>query len=437
MSQPVLECVNPWETECLCGAKHMPCWPRPDTSCCDRLEPVDPTPEVTARIERMLHVATEIIWRLSGKQFGACPVTVRPCRQSCADRPSYGYWSGMLWTPVLDEGTWFNLKCDTCFGNASGCACSELCEVDLPGPVAEILDVKLDGEVLPSWMYRVDNHRKLVRTGQLVPLAGPTSLATVQIGAVREWCDPSPTPDATTDFTALGNGCYSGDTTNPTFQWNAAASAEATYSPASTNVSTVAFFNGFYPAGIAYDFGAVGQVLNAGESLLSDEAADGSYMRVTVLAGQATRVGTPYSWDVVQGTRIRMERLGRSEGGCWPKCQELAKADTEDGTFSVRYRRGQAVPQGGLWAAGLLACQLLKACDADEECALPANAQRIARQGVTVELTPVLIDAGKFATGIPEVDLWLQSVNPYQAKAPSRVYSVDRPAPRTMTWPCS
>lgn len=295
MSEPVLECVNPWETECLCGAKHMPCWPRPDTSCCDRLEPADPTPEQTAQIERMLHVSTEIIWRLSGKQFGACPRTIRPCRQSCADRPTYGYWSGMLWTPVLDNGTWFNRKCDTCFSNASGCACSELCEVDLPGPVSEILQVKVDGGILDPSEYRVDNARKLVRTSVTVSATAPT---------------------------------------------------------------------------------------------------------------------------------------------CWPTCQDLAKADTEEGTFSVTYRPGQPVPQSALWAAGLLACELMKACDGDKECALPTNAQRIARQGVTVELTPVLVKPGAFATGIPEVDLWLQSVNPYKSAMRPAVYSPDRRMPRATTWPC-
>lgn len=296
MSEPVLECVNPWETLCLCGARHMPCWPRPDTSCCSRLEPDDPTAEQTAQIERMLHVATEIIWRLSGKQFGSCPVTVRPCRQTCANGPTYGYWSGSEWMPILQGGVWYNQRCDRCA--PSGCSCAELCEVDLPGPVAEIIQVKLNGLVLDPTEYRVDNTRKLVRTSVTVSEAG-----------------------------ALG---------------------------------------------------------------------------------------------------------------CWPTCQDLSSPDTEEGTFSVRYRPGSAVPQGGLWAAGLLACQLLKACDGDAECALPASAQRITRQGVTVELTPVLInrEAGGFATGIPEVDLWLETVNPYKAKLPSRVFSVDRPAPRAQTWPC-
>lgn len=269
------------------------CWPRPDTSCCDLLEPENPTPEQTARIELILRVSTEIIWRLSGKQFGHCPVTVRPCRQQCADRPAYGYWEGMLWTPVLDMGFWYNTKCWKCA--PSGCSCSELCEVDLPGPVAEITQVKVDGGVLDPSEYRVDNGRKLVRTATTVSATAPA---------------------------------------------------------------------------------------------------------------------------------------------CWPTCQELAKPDTEVGTFSVTYLRSE-VPEGALWAAGLLACQLIKACNGDAECALPAKAQRIARQGVTVELTPVLVKAGEFATNIPEVDLWLQSVNPYKAKAPSRVYSVDRPSPRRQTWPTS
>lgn len=435
MSEPVLECVNPFEAACICGGSHMPCWPRPDTACCDRLEPADPTPEQTTRIERMLQVSNEIIWRLSGKQFGACPVTVRPCRQACTDTPTWGYWSGHLWTPVLDNGSWFNTKCGKC--GPTGCSCTELCEVDLPGPVLEVLEVKLDGVVLNPDSYRVDNFRKLVRTWVLGPLSGPTSLASVNVGEAF-WCDPSPAPDSTPGFDAPVAGCYAPNVSNPAFYWGGASTAAATYAASSVNTALVAFFNNEYPTGATYNFGAVGPVLTAGQSMLSSEAPDGSFMRVTVLAGQATRVNTPFTWEVLPGTRIQMERLGRDYGAAcsWPTCQDLNKPDTEEGTWSVRYRRGQAVPQAGLWASGLLACQLLKACDEDKECALPANAQRIARQGVTVELTPVLIKAGKFATGIPEVDLWLQSVNPYQSGSPSRVFSVDRSAPRTQTWPC-
>jgi hypothetical protein len=295
LSQPVLECNNPWETTCVCGSHSAPCWPRPDTGCCDRLNPDNPTPGQTAQIERMLHVAVETIWRLSGKQFGGCPVTARPCRQKCSDRPTYGYWSNMMWLPILDNGSWFNERCDRC-RKPSGCSCSELCEIVLPGPVSEIIRVKVDGGILDPSEYRVDNFRKLVRTSVTVSATAPT---------------------------------------------------------------------------------------------------------------------------------------------CWPTCQELAKPDTEVGTLSVTYRPGNPVPQGGLWAAGLLACELLKACDGNADCALPASAQRIARQGVTVELTPVLVGSGNFLTGVPEVDLWLESVNPYKAKAPSRVFSLDRPAPRVTSWPCS
>lgn len=294
MTQPVLECVNPWVDERTCGASHMPCWPRPDTTCCDDLNPADPTPEQEQRIERTLQVATEIIWRLSGKQFGACPVTVRPCRKACA-QGNTGYWSDIGWMPLLDGGVWYNQNCDRC--KPSGCSCAELCEVDLPGPVTDVISVKRDGEVLDPSEYRVDNFRKLVRTSAAVSLPG--------------------------------------------------------------------------------------------------------------------------------------------EAGCWPTCQDMSLPTTEPGTFEVTYLRGEPVPQAGLWAAGQLACQLLKACGPDSgACVLPKNAQRIARQGVTVELTPLLVRPGGFGTGIPEVDLWLNSVNPYKAAGPSRVYSVDRPAPRMTTWPC-
>jgi hypothetical protein len=115
----------------------------------------------------------------------------------------------------------------------------------------------------------------------------------------------------------------------------------------------------------------------------------------------------------------------------------MAAPLTDVGTWGVTYRRGAVVPQSATWASGLFACELYKACTGEGECALPSNAQRIARQGVTVELTPVLIRPGEFATGIPEVDLWLQSVNPYRAKLPSAVFSVDRPQPVMTTWPCA
>lgn len=439
MSQPVLECNNPWETACNCGTRYAPCWPRPDTSCCDRLEPVNPTPEQTTRIERMLHVATEIMWRLSGKQFGSCPVTMRPCRQTCSGGTAYGYWSGSTWTPVLDGGRWYNEKCGKCA--PSGCSCTEVCEVVLPGPISEVLEVKVDGVVLDPSEYRLDNARKLVRQFGIEPDGGFIRLFTsAQTGydPLNQWCDLTPPPDGSTGSGPVEpGGCYPSALNNPSWFWTDETSVTATYSADSPNATIASLTD---PAGGFYDFSNIpaNTVISPGTTVTSLLGPDGQFARFTVISGGVSKYfNTNYGFVIEPGAVIRMEKLIRTDA-CWPTCQELGLPDTEPGTFSARVRPGAPVPQGGLWAAGLLACQLLAACDEGAECALPANAQRIARQGVTVELTPVFVDreAGGFNTGIAAVDLWLESVNPYKAKMPSRVFSVDRPAPRVQTWPC-
>lgn len=389
----------------------------------------------------MLHVATEIIWRLSGKQFGGCPVTLRPCRQTCAGSHTFGYWSGNTWTPVLEGGQWFNDKCGKCA--PSGCSCTELCEVDLPGPISEVLSVRQDGLLLDPSEYRLDNARKLVRTsfgplildqwqdlggGQAVAVASdlPANGVSWSGGAVvtdgQVYLPPTPSP--------LGYLLHFGQArTGQRVRFRLEPYAELSF-PGTWSVEAI------------QPTGADSSVFQ----LSPTEVRGGVFGGWVLLkgTGQATNFVLPDGLNGIGEPRggADVEYVSYIDdnrpGTCWPTCQDLSKPDTEVGTFSVQVRPGAAVPQGGLWAAGLLACQLLKACDGDAECALPANAQRIARQGVTVELTPVLIDrdAGGFLTGIPEVDLWLESVNPYKAKMPSRVFSVDRPRPRVTTWPC-
>jgi len=56
--------------------------------------------------------ATEILWALSGRQFGTCDVTIRPCRRSCANAP-WGWheiFPGSSWLqPVLYAGQWIHI----------------------------------------------------------------------------------------------------------------------------------------------------------------------------------------------------------------------------------------------------------------------------------------------------------------------------------------
>jgi len=126
-------------------------------------------------------IATEILYALSGRQFGLCSRTVRPCRASCFGDvwPSPDWWNGgtgyQYPQPTLIQGQWYNLTCGDC---TSGCSCSTVSEAVLPGPVYDITEVKVDGVVLDPSAYRLDDWRLLVRVdGSSWPLCNDLNLA--------------------------------------------------------------------------------------------------------------------------------------------------------------------------------------------------------------------------------------------------------------------
>lgn len=137
-------------------------WPI-NTGCCPDWDTY--TPELQAEATAW---ATEILWALTGRRFGECSITVRPCGGGChfggyvswpvtMDGNTAGAgWGG--WIPFVDgTGTWRNCACP------GACSCAPACEVYLPGPVASVSSVFVDGvEVDPS-AYRVDDNQYLVR----------------------------------------------------------------------------------------------------------------------------------------------------------------------------------------------------------------------------------------------------------------------------------
>jgi hypothetical protein len=113
----------------------------------------------TAAVE----VASEILKRLTAGQYGLCSLKIRPCRTRCADeyrlRDSLVGVGGAPWSPALIDGRMYNIAC----GCAGQCGCSPLCEIVLNPYATTILEVKVDGAVLPANAYRVDDNRRLVR----------------------------------------------------------------------------------------------------------------------------------------------------------------------------------------------------------------------------------------------------------------------------------
>lgn len=116
--------------------------------------------------------------------------------------------------------------------------------------------------------------------------------------------------------------------------------------------------------------------------------------------------------------------LVRTDGECWPQCQDMNVSGSEVGSFVITFRPGLPLPQAGAIAAGELACELAKAC-VGSDCALPSQLTSMTRNGVDIEvLDPNQILADR-KTGIRNVDLFIEAVNPYARTQPSRVRSVD------------
>lgn len=129
--------------------------------------------------------------------------------------------------------------------------------------------------------------------------------------------------------------------------------------------------------------------------------------------------------------------LVRTDGGCWPDCQDMAAAPGQPGTFTVTYRWGLPVDEAAIAAVSELTCHLLKGCGGSGSCGCNANRNitRLTRQGVEMEMADPTVIYSEGRTGLPLVDMWLVIVNPYRLTSPSRVYSPDFKYPRVQQWP--
>lgn len=110
----------------------------------------------------------------------------------------------------------------------------------------------------------------------------------------------------------------------------------------------------------------------------------------------------------------------RTDGGDWPSCQDITLDSGEAGTWEVSYLYGKVAPQAVIFAATVLSSELVKACQGDDSCRIPAGAVSVARRGVTYD-----IDLTGGRTGLYEVDMVIDSFNPEHRKRRARVYAPD------------
>lgn len=138
-----------------------PCaWNVQFNPCCDCWDGLDPQQQQAA-----IEYATTVLWAATGKQFGECPQTVRPCGRYCSDGGGAGWvWNDGLfspWVPYIFNGVWRNCWC----GDGPGCCkCEPRCQVYLEGPVTSVSQVIVDGFLVDPSSYRVDDRKWLVRT---------------------------------------------------------------------------------------------------------------------------------------------------------------------------------------------------------------------------------------------------------------------------------
>lgn len=138
--------------------------------------PIDGIGSDTWKLDDVAYDASSLLYALSGRQYpGVCERVVRPCQSGC------GCWSNLLWPASPGVAGWW-------WGGSSGvggwgvgpwwvddyaglqCGCGGGSQVNLDGyPVREILEVKINGVVLPptyddgSPRYRLDDRRYLTR----------------------------------------------------------------------------------------------------------------------------------------------------------------------------------------------------------------------------------------------------------------------------------
>ena len=147
----------------------MPCeWPV-DETCLPELPELgdEPSGDQLAAFERArrqretaVALASQVLWALSGRQFGVCPVVVRPCPRPAL--PWSAVASPSLW--VFADDIWREWSC----GCVGSCTVTGPRVVHLPGPVHSIVEVTVAGETLDPGDYHLEGDA-LYRVGGAWP----------------------------------------------------------------------------------------------------------------------------------------------------------------------------------------------------------------------------------------------------------------------------
>lgn len=397
MASPPSPPCSPWTT------------PEDVRACCGGL---DPAYDLTDSIQ----FASEILWRLSGRQFsGVCERTLRPCQgDNCGCKTDMAWgalaasgWHWAMWpypsSPVRLGGGlsgWTN-----CWGCGEGIGgggfngsttCSGQCNlscVTLPAPISEVYEVVLDGQLLDPSAYKVDAYRRVCRVD------GGNWPCTNNMGGVS---------------------CVNTNTV-------ASVSVDAT--------------GGFWALDVDWHGHSASVVLEATEAAVDVQAAVDALVGPgsVVVAGGPGDLGatSPYTFEFLVETIGSVPAVTASDVSLSGGGQSVALTLDEPGcladphTWHITYGFGKPPPEGGRIAANVLACQIaLNRCGGDN-CVLPQRLKQITREGVSMAFADPLDFLNRGEVGLYEVDLWLNSVNPKRIMRRAAVFRADAHKPPT------
>lgn len=126
--------------------------------------------------------AAKYLWAASGRIYGECPRTVRPCGDNCSDYSTYwGPSEASSYMPVLlANGNYINCRTGSCHCNP--CDCCYICGIELEWPASSIAEVKIDGMVVDESEYFIYDRKKLVKRVGCFPTCQNLALPSTEEG---------------------------------------------------------------------------------------------------------------------------------------------------------------------------------------------------------------------------------------------------------------
>jgi hypothetical protein len=192
---------------------------------------------------------------------------------------------------------------------------------------------------------------------------------------------------------------------------------------------TLERFTGFaiHPAGTAVEtFIATAQVRRLSPSFIPLRGLV-SITRQNFVEGIA--VVDPATWGITGNSILFTPNLASPWPLEWYYRRMMNCQPPPESIFTVEYQFGSTISAGARRAVLSLAHQFYletNSCEGCDACQLPSRTTSVMREGIQLDLDTSPL---RGRLGLPEIDGWLDAVNPYRASLRSGVFTPDSPPP--------